>query len=294
LVTTAQSTIHRNQAFYPRRLRAIFDAPSELFVRSKRSEFVAPKLSVAIVGSRAASGHAMAAARSLAAELGERGAVIVSGGAIGIDSAAHRGAIEVGAETRVILANGLDAPYPARNKPLFADVLAAGGALVSAYPNGTPPKRYHFVHRNRLVAAMADIVIVACAQLGSGSLYTASAAMEYGRVLGALPGTPGCECLIAQGAAVVESADDVIAALEGNPRRPGVELPSVGTEERTVLDALDSREPVPETNLAAVTGLAPRTVSRALTGLELGGLALALPGRTFVRSALAAELKSPS
>jgi DNA processing protein len=234
----------------------------------------------------------MASARSLAAELGSAGTIIVSGGAIGIDTAAHRGALDANAETAVVLACGLEAPYPARNRPLFDEIVAAGGALLSAYPQGTPPRRFHFVERNRIIAAMADAVVVACAQLGSGALHTAAFAAEYGKVVGALPGTAGCEQLIARGAAVVESADDLLAALAGSPRRPPVSLPTAGTDAETVLSYLQQDLPRVEDDIVRATGLSSRTVKRALAGLELEGLVLPLRDGAFTRSVLATELST--
>ncbi len=273
---------------FPVRLRGLAKTPDRLYVRSAGPAPDADRI-VAIVGSRAASGHAMASARSLAAELGGEGAIIVSGGAIGIDTAAHRGALDARARTAVVLAGGLDAPYPTRNRPLFTEVVANDGALISAYAPGSPPKRYHFVERNRLIAGMADAVIVACAQLGSGALYTAAFAAEYGRVVAALPGTPGCEQLIARGAAVVETASDLHAALAGKPRRPEVFWPQSGTEAAAVLTFLRDDRTSNEHDITSATGLTSRSVKRALTGLELEGLALALPDGAFMRSMLASE-----
>ncbi|MBT8493631.1 MAG: DNA-processing protein DprA [Deltaproteobacteria bacterium] len=276
---------------FPVRLRTAAKVPDRLYVRSHQQVPDGDRV-VAIVGSRAASGHAMASARSLAAELGSAGTIIVSGGAIGIDTAAHRGALDANAETAVVLACGLEAPYPARNRPLFDEIVAAGGALLSAYPQGTPPRRFHFVERNRIIAAMADAVVVACAQLGSGALHTAAFAAEYGKVVGALPGTAGCEQLIARGAAVVESADDLLAALAGSPRRPPVSLPTAGTDAETVLSYLQQDLPRVEDDIVRATGLSSRTVKRALAGLELEGLVLPLRDGAFTRSVLATELST--
>jgi len=131
---------------------------------------------VAIVGARAASGHAAAAARALAADLAGCGYAVVSGGAIGIDAAAHRGALDAGGETVAVMATGLDIAYPARNRPLFGEIVATGrGALLSPFPLGVPPRRYRFVRRNRIIAGLADAVVVVEAGLASGSLYTAAA-----------------------------------------------------------------------------------------------------------------------
>jgi DNA processing protein len=206
-----------------------------------------------------------------------------------VDAAAHRGALEVGGATVAVLGSGLDVAYPARNRPLFGEICDAGGALVSPFAAGMPPRPGCFVRRNRVIAAMADAVIVIEASLGSGSLHTAAAAHEYGRVLGAVPGTPGCEALIAQGAALATSAEDVLAALAGRPRRPQVALPEDGSERARVLAVLDD-DARDEDDIADSTGLAIRQVSRALAGLELEGLAVLLPGRSYVRSVLAREL----
>ncbi len=264
------------------------DAPERLFCLGA---LAAEMRCVTIVGARAASGHGMATARSLAAELAEAGFAIVSGGAIGIDAAAHRGALDVGGHTISVLATGVDIAYPARHRPLFDEILDSGrGALVSPFRLGVPPRKWRFVRRNRIIAGMADAVVIIEAGLASGAIYTAQAARDYDRVLGAHPGTPGCEALVAGRAAVIECAADVVAALEGSPRRPTVVVPVPHSEEGVVLAALDSESARDENELAAATGLEARAVSRALMGLELEGLAVTLPGRVFVRSCLAEDL----
>ncbi len=269
------------------RLRELSDRPKLLNLRGALGE---REVSVAIVGARAASTHGMAVAERLAGGLGSEGARIVSGGALGIDAAAHRGAIGAGAPTLAVLATGLDVSYPARNRPLFERMVDAGGGLVSQFPAGAPPRGGQFVRRNRTIAGLADMVVLIDAGASSGALHTARAATDYGRVLGAVPGAPGCEALIAQGAALVESVEDVWAALGGSPRRPVVDLPSAGSEEHAVLVALSVSEPCDTDQLAARAGLDSVAISRALTGLELEGLAVLLPGRRYVRSMLAEQL----
>ena len=273
---------------FPARLFEDSTRPDRLYVRCGQQLPAMPR-SVAIVGARAASGHAMATARSLAMKWSEEGACIVSGGAIGIDSAAHRGALAAGGTTFAILACGLDAPYPVRNRPLFSDIVASGGALLSAYPNGAPPRNFHFIHRNRLIASLVDAVIVVAAEPMSGSLHTARFARDAGKVVGAVPGTPGCEQLIASGAAMISEPNDLELALSGRPRIPDVVLPEAGSEEQVVFELLGV-SPVAEETLLAKTGFGSRRVKRALTGLELCGLATELPGRQFIRSALAAAV----
>lgn len=272
---------------YPSRLAASPGAPIRLY---RRGALPVADLAIAVVGARAARGHAVALARGIAADLARAGAVIVSGGAIGVDSAAHQGALDAGGTTVAVLAGGLDSPYPERNRPLFGDILARGGALVSLQPGGAPPQRGTFVRRNRMIAALCDAVLVIEAQPSSGSLYTAAAALELGRVLCAAPGSPGCERLLAGGAALVESADDVLAALQGVPRRPSAQLPEAGSREADALAALDPRQPSSGEAVAARCGMGIREANRALTGLELEGLAILGPGQTYVRSPLAEQL----
>jgi len=174
---------------------------------------------VAIVGARAATSKAMDRAHAIAKHLAGRRIHVVSGGALGIDGAAHRGALAGGGTTTVVLGTGIDVAYPVRHAPLFDQVLAAGGALISMFPAGMQPRRSSFVQRNPLIAALADIVIVVQAERRSGSLSTAAAAVTYQRVIAASPGSPGCEQLLVQGAALVEHLDDVDALLAGSPRR---------------------------------------------------------------------------
>ena len=280
--------LRRGEPGYPAALHRALDAPERLFCVGALDAQVR---CVAIVGARAASGHGMAAAKSLASELAEAGFAVVSGGAIGIDAAAHRGALDAGGRTISVLATGVDVAYPARHRPLFDEILASGrGALVSPFALGAPVRKWRCVRRNRIIAGLADAVIVVEAGLASGAIYTAQAACAYDRVLGAHPGAPGCDALIAGGAAVAESAADVVAALAGTPRRPHVAVPEPQSEEGVVLAALDHESARDENELAAATGLAARAVSRALMGLALEGLAVALPGRSFVRSSLAEDL----
>jgi DNA processing protein len=234
----------------------------------------------------------MARAGRLAAELTEAGALVISGGALGIDSAAHRGALDAGGITVAVLAGGIDAPYPARNQPLFDEIVARGGALVTAEPPGTPPLRRLFVARNAVIAGLCDAVVVVEAEASSGSLHTARAAVRLGRLLCAAPGTPGCEALLVQGAALVESAADLMAARSGRPRQPSAQLPEPGTREALVLDILDGESPSTGATVAARSGLGLREATRALAGLELEGLALAVPGQAYLRSPLAERLRA--
>jgi DNA processing protein len=243
---------------------------------------------IAVVGARAASRAGMDHARRLAAGLAGRGAVVISGGALGIDAAAHAGCLS---RTIVVLASTLETPYPARNIPLFDAVVAAGGALVTQAAPGTRLQRFHFPRRNELIATMSDAVVIIEAGATSGSLHTARCAHELGRVLLAVPGSPGTDALLATGAAALaESVDDVFAALRGEPRRPerdaapDVDGAGVDSDEGRALQALDLRASRDLEDVARLSGLGVRRVQQALCALELDGHVLLCPGGGYVRA----------
>jgi len=244
---------------------------------------------VAIVGARAAS----QADRRAAARLGEavvaRGGLVVSGGALGVDGAAHAAALAAGGATVVVAGTGVDVDYPQRHAALFAAIVASGqGAIVSQFPRGTLPLPRNFVLRNPTIAALADAVIVIGASARSGSLYTADAAERLGRPVAAVPGTPGCDRLIAAGAAIVENADDLERWLAGAPRRPIVVSPPAGSDAALLLTALSDRDPRDLEDLTTRTGLPLRATQRALADLELRGLVHLAVGQTYVRTAFTA------
>lgn len=220
---------------------------------------------VAIVGSRAASKAGMQHAHQLARHLASTGVHIVSGGALGIDGAAHRGALAAGAATTVVLGNGVDIAYPARHAPLFREVLARGGALASLWPDGVEPRPYMFPQRNQLIAALADAVIVVEADIRSGSLSTAHAAKKLGRVVAAWPGSRGCARLLATGAGIIESTADAELAVRGTPRMPAPVALDAITQK--VKDAI-ARGASSVEAICDLTGLSVRAVLRALPLLE--------------------------
>lgn len=275
---------------YPAQLRGLPDAPETLYVRGAWPQPRRPI--VAVVGARAASGHGMALARDLASGLAERGALVASGGAVGIDAAAHAGAMAVGAPTLVVLGTGLDAPYPAKNRPLFEEVVRRGGVLLTPFQPRVPLRRWHFPRRNQILAGLADAVVIVEASVASGTLYTAQAARRYGRVLCACPGSPGSEQLLCQGVALAERAEDVLAALAGSPRGRTVAPPAADSDEALALAALDPRAPLAPAEVGARCGVDAVRAARALCALELEGLALLVPGGRYVRSALAAPAVS--
>jgi DNA processing protein len=259
-------------------------------------------VSAAIVGGRRASTLRRATARSLAMGLAGLGICVVSGGAVGVDAAAHAGALDGGGHTVVVLGCGLDVPYPRRNVELFRRVREAGGTLLAEHPPGARPLAVHFLPRNRLIAALSGAVVVVEAAAGSGSLSTARAAGSRGagQVL-AVPGAPwdrgaaGCNDLIRDGATLVRGLDDVLEALAITPgvpsvagaRHPGHARPLGGgpqlpwqpwpagasTAARQVLEALADGRVMGIAQVAEATGLASGRVDAALLELELAGFA---------------------
>ena len=251
------------QPGFPERLAAL-SWKKNLHVRGELDEAPA----VAIVGARAATAVAMARAEQLAKHLASRGVRIISGGAIGIDGAAHRGALAARGATTVVLGSGVDVLYPQRHAQMFEQIVATGGALVSLLPNGTQPRTYTFPQRNPLSAALADVVIVVEADVRSGSLSTARAAADLGRIVCACPGSRGCERLLRHGAAIVETLADADAALAGAPRYPEPP-PPVALDPMTarIAGALASGARGVDA-LVRETGLPVHDVLRALSVLE--------------------------
>ena len=241
----------------PKRLEALgWKRP--IYVRGVLSEGPA----VAIVGSRAASGDGMNRAHMLARHLAERGVHVVSGGALGIDGAAHRGALSGRGATTVVLGTGCDIAYPDRHAALFEQIVARGGALISKHVDGSLPRRGAFLSRNPLIAALADVVVVVEADARSGSLATARAARRFARTVVAWRGSRGCELLLASGAAVVEHEGDVDAALAGEPR-----MPSRDPDETMVRAALQAGARTVD-QIVTETRLPVRVVLRALARLS--------------------------
>jgi DNA processing protein len=240
---------------------------------------------VAIVGARANTSYGEVFARELAFGCGERGICVVSGAAYGIDAAAHRGALSASAATVAVLACGVDRPYPRGNLD-HLDRIAGQGVVVSEVPPGSAPTRNRFIHRNRLIAALAAATVVVEAGWRSGASITASEAADLGRPVGAVPGpvtspaSAGCHRLLRAGAVCVTSVADVVELVdpigsgegEGPTRDRAIhdDLPEVDVR---VLDALPLGRFAPERSLADVAGLDAPTLAASLGRLELLGLA---------------------
>lgn len=265
-VTATLNVYEPGAAGYPQRLSALGLAHT-LHVRGA----LCGGPSIAIVGARAATGPGMQRAHAIAKHLAERGVHVVSGGALGIDGAAHRGALAGKGTTTVVLGSGVDIAYPSRHAQLFEEVVAQGGALVSQFPIGMAPRASMFTQRNTLISALADAVIVVEADLKSGSLSTARAARRQGRIVAAWPGTPGCTRLLATGAAIVESAEDAFALAAGTPRQ--IEHASLDANATAVRDAIAAGAHGID-SIVRHTGLPVRAVLRALPQLELSSARL--------------------
>jgi DNA processing protein len=250
---------------YPRRLGRLRDAPEVLWACGRLPAPAVP--AVALVGSRAATGDGNALAVALAQALARRGYAVISGGAFGIDAAAHGGALEAGGDTFAVLGCGADIVYPDRHARLFARIANQGG-LLSELPPGTPPRSWHFPRRNRLIAALSDAVIVVEAAVRSGALITARLALAAGQRVLAVPGTPGTDGLLDAGAVAVTSVDTLWDALEG--RAAVVAASPVPPRQAALITALADGPDDPG-SLARRLGLSLPSVMGLLTEAELEG-----------------------
>ncbi len=278
-------------ATYPHALLESPDPPLLLYAIGRLELLHAPAL--AIVGSRHASVQGRQNASAFAAHLGGAGFTIVSGLALGIDGAAHEGALGSAGSTIAVVATGLDQVYPRRHLAL-AGRIAAEGLLLSEHPLGTPPLRENFPQRNRIIAGLTRGTLVVEATLQSGSLITARLAVEAGREVFAIPGSihspqsKGCHALIKQGAKLVETAQDVLEEL-GVTAAPG---PASGGAEPApqrpdpLLDAM-GHDPIVLDELIARTGWSAAELAAKLLDLELAGRIERLPGQRFQRIARA-------
>jgi DNA processing protein len=275
---------------YPIALRFTHDPPPVLYVKGTLARVDVE--AIAIVGSRAASPYGLAAADSLARGLGSAGVTVVSGLALGIDAAAHRGALASGGRTIAVLGSGIDQVYPHRHRKL-AEEIAASGALVSEFPVGTPPEPHHFPRRNRIVSGLSLGVVVVEATEKSGSLISARLALEQGREVLAVPGeigldrTRGTHRLIRQGARLVETAADILAdVLPWRSREPRCDGKRgderLSNEARRLIEAFDGTTAHVD-QLIERSGLNASQTLEILLELELAGRVEQHPGMTFYK-----------
>lgn len=295
---------------YPEPLRYIPDPPLFIFMKGQYEPM--DVIAVAIVGTRYPSSEGMAMAEKLAEGLASKGVTVVSGLAIGIDAAAHRGALKAGGRTIAVLGCGVDVSYPKANLKL-KEKIAQRGALFSEYPLGTYPEKWHFPLRNRIISGLSLGVMVVEAGYRSGALITARLALEQGRDVFAVPGHPGnfrsmgTNALIKEGAKLVQDVDDVFDELEvlrnlKKQDRPVSTQPTGGKDndgvsrsekkrnaslysaglEQLVMDLI-SDEPCHVDILCRKLGVPPREILPVLSTLEVKGCVNQLPGKYFTR-----------
>lgn len=273
---------------YPPALREIEDFPPLLFVRGSLQE--RDRFAVAIVGTRHPTQYGRTVAERLARELSRYGLTIVSGGARGIDTAAHTGALRAGGRTIAVLGSGIDVPYPAESAALFSRI-ATRGAVLSEYPPGTQPDAWRFPARNRLVSALSLGVLVVEAPNDSGALITATHALEQGKPVFAVPGnidtghSAGCHRLIKDGATLVDSVEDIVRGLgiasEPPPERT-LEIPPLTPTQQEILRVL-SLTPKHVDVLADELKLPIAQLNAELLILEMHNLVRRQPGNVYVR-----------
>lgn len=282
---------------YPAMLREIYDPPIVLYVKGALS--AKDKNSVAMVGSRQTTHYGIETARKLAYQLAYVGVTVVSGGARGIDTAAHQGALSAKGRTVCVLGTGLNIVFPPENKDLF-DRIAENGAVMTQFPFNRNGDKQSFAIRNRIVAGMTLGSVVVEADLHSGALITANFATEYGRQVFAVPGridsprSKGCHDLIKKGAKLCEGAEDILSEFEylfpasNKPPSPGETgvLPALelSENEQKVFDTLSTDNETSIDEAIRRSGLPSSAVSVALFSLEMKRVVKQLPGKLFVRN----------
>ena len=275
---------------YPALLACIEDPPPVLWAQGALDCLAAP--GVAIIGSRAASPYALQIAAGLAAELADRGIVVVSGLARGVDSAAHRGCLGAGGTTVAVTGCGLDIVYPRENAGL-AEQIALKGLMISELAPGAPPLPEHFPLRNRIISGISLAVVVVEASERSGSLITAGCALRQGRDVMAVPGSVlsgrnrGSHALLKVGAKIVETADDILEDMGWNASettpRTGLRATSGALNADPLLSKMDPGEVYRLDDLVEVTGTTASKLLPRLMELELLGYIEAPGGGRFVR-----------
>lgn len=285
-----------NDSEYPPRLKKIWNPPPVLWISGEI--LPADHAAVAIVGSRSATEYGRRTSSRLAAELAGSGINVVSGLALGIDSAAHRGALAAGGRTTGILGCGLNVVYPKINGDLYEEIPRAG-AVISEFPLDTTPERWHFPMRNRIIAGLSLAVVVVEAGERSGALITAKLALEENRDVMAVPGRAGstqnrgAHALLRQGAQLVESGQDIIDVIAPQLERlpPGKNgrsaekppaPPDMSDRERDIWESLGD-ETVHIDALGRQVGLTPHQLAPVLLEMELKGLVKQLPGMRYIK-----------
>ena len=275
---------------YPPSLLAFTTAPAVLYYRGDAS--LAPARSVAVVGTRSMTSRGGEQVGRLLEPLRDSETLIISGLALGIDTAAHRHALACGLPTVAVLGSGFRHLYPSGNRKLAHQILAAGGGLLTEYPPDQTPEREHFPARNRIVAMLSQLTLVVESGLSGGSMITAGMARKFGRAVGACPGRPGdratagCNRLIKSGEArMIEDTDDLARAAGWKQRkllsRPVRLFDDLDPADRAVVDTLSERDGLTVDELVHRLGVSRSALAGQLLSLELRGLILTLPGNRY-------------
>ncbi len=269
---------------YPELLKNIFDPPILLYCRGNK-DLLRTKC-IAVVGSRHPTEYGIEVTQKLTAELCEAGYTIVSGFAQGIDSEAHRTAIKTGGRTIAVFGSGIDVIYPAGNKELYNE-LSVSHLIITEFPPGTKPLRINFPRRNRIISGISTGVVVVEASVKSGSLITASCALEQGRDVFAVPGmitssrSQGCHYLIKQGAKPVEGVQDIIEDFNVIKKRSlNINNLNLSDNERLIIETLRGGRKHIDIIIESVK-IPSSEATGILTNLELTGLVKQLPGKYF-------------
>ena len=274
------------ESAFPERLREIPDSPSCIYCKGRLPE--KDEHTVGIIGARDGTDYGKAVARKLAGELSEYGISIISGMAYGIDSAAHLGALDAKGRTYAILGCGVNICYPSVNYRLYQKIMENGG-VISEYAPGAPPLPHHFVERNRLIAGLADILLVVEAKEKSGTFITVDRALEQGKQVFAVPGritdplSKGCNKLIREGAAVCLGKEDILECFSIDSEKENTRRLSLEGEERKVYEALDLEKKHVDL-LSRELGMPLKSLYAILLQLELSGYCISESNAYYKRS----------
>ncbi|MFH0712785.1 MAG: DNA-processing protein DprA [Candidatus Jorgensenbacteria bacterium] len=282
---------------FPPLLREIPGRPEQIFYMGSLPNV--EEVMVAVVGTRKATSEGMRLAKEIGRDLAEKGITVISGLALGIDSAAHAGALSAGGKTIAVLGNGLDYIYPAQNQNLARKILENKGAIISEYSEGTPSYPNQFLERNRIISGLSLAVVVVEAPIKSGALATAKHALEQGREVFVVPGPAGhpnyegSHMLLRNGARLVTSASEILEDLKGINPDFSIPAKSERTETARVSDRIqlvifeairEAREPLYVDNIVETTKLEPNVVNEKLTSLMLEGLIEEKNGKFKIRN----------
>ena len=273
---------------YPKLLAQIYDPPAILYYKGtlpKKEDFL-----VSVVGSRACTSYGRQVAEDLVYNLAKEGLTITSGLALGIDSIAHKAALEAQGKTIAVLGNGLDLIYPYSHKKLAEEIIEKDGAIVSEFPLGMPPLKQNFPQRNRIISGLSQATVVVEAALNSGALITAKSALEQNREVFAVPGSIynpnslGCNNLIKMGAHPVTSFEDILLELNIKPSEKVKREKVKGeTEEENLLLSLLSHEPISIDKLKELSKLDIAVLNANLIMLEIKGVVKNIGGGQYIR-----------